>query len=115
MFHLDKEKIAFVTPQGLKNVGATYQSLMIKIFKPLIDRTIEVNIDDIVVNRETRAKHVQHLKEAFHLMRAYNMKFNPAKCVFSVNVEKFLGFMVIQRGIEVNLAHQNCPRNTYSK
>ena len=33
------------------------------------------------------------------------MKLNPAKCAFRVNVGKFLGFMVIQRGIEVNTNH----------
>ena len=31
------------------------------------------------------------------------MKLNPRKCVFGVIVGKFLGFMVSQRGIEVNL------------
>ncbi|XP_075650258.1 uncharacterized protein LOC142620843 [Castanea sativa] len=31
------------------------------------------------------------------------MKLNPSKCVFGVIVGKFLGFMVFQRGIEVNL------------
>ena len=30
------------------------------------------------------------------------MKLNPNKCVLGVTVEKFLGFMVSQRGIEVN-------------
>ena len=30
------------------------------------------------------------------------MKLNPNKCVFGVTVGKFLGFMVSQRGIEVN-------------
>ena len=67
---------------------------MTKIFKPLIDRTVEVYIDDIVVKSKTWAKHVQHLKETFRLMRAYNMKLNPAKYAFGVNVGKFLGFMV---------------------
>ena len=31
------------------------------------------------------------------------MKLNPSKCAFGVTVGKFLGFMVSQRGIEVNL------------
>ena len=31
------------------------------------------------------------------------MKLNPSKCVFWVTAGKFLGFMVSQRGIEVNL------------
>ena len=65
---------------------------------------MEVYIDDIVIKSETRAEHTQHLEEAFHLMRAYNMKFNPAKCAFGVNARKFLRFMVTQRGIEVNSA-----------
>ena len=30
------------------------------------------------------------------------MKLNPLKCAFGVNSGKFLGFMVTQRGIEVN-------------
>ena len=30
------------------------------------------------------------------------MKMNPSKCVFGVTAGKFLGFMVSQRGIEVN-------------
>ena len=36
-------------------------------------------------------------------MRVYNMKLNPAKCAFGVSASKFLGFMVTQREIEVNL------------
>ena len=77
---------------------------MTKILKPLISRIVEVYIDDIVVKSETWAEHVQHLEKAFRLMQAYNMKLNPAKCVFDINVGKFLGFMVTQRGIEVNPA-----------
>ena len=30
------------------------------------------------------------------------MKLNPSKCVFGVSADKFLGYMVSQRGIEVS-------------
>ena len=30
------------------------------------------------------------------------MKLNPNKCMFGVTIGKFLGFMVSQRGMEVN-------------
>ncbi|RVW69617.1 Retrovirus-related Pol polyprotein from transposon 17.6 [Vitis vinifera] len=112
MFQLDEENTSFVTPHwiycykvmpfGLKNAGATYQRLMKKIFKPLIDQTVDVYIDDIVVKRKTRSEHARHLEETFGLMKAYKMKLNPAKCAFGVSAGKFLGFMVTQRGIEVN-------------
>lgn len=66
-YPLDAEKTTFITPHGLyyykvmpfelKNVRATYQRLMTKVFKPLIGRTVEVYIDDIVVKSRTRGKH----------------------------------------------------------
>lgn len=87
---------------GLKNASATYQRLITKIFKPLIDRTMEVYIDDIVVTNKTYSEHAQHLEETFHLMMVYNMKLNPTKCAFGVSAGKFLGFMVTQREIKVN-------------
>ena len=108
----DEEKIVFITPHGLynyrvmpfelKNAGATYQRLRTKIFKSLIGCIVEVYIDDFVVKSRTRSEHAQHLDKIFHLMRGYNMKLNPTKCAFGVNVDKFLGFIVTQRGIEVN-------------
>ena len=42
------------------------------------------------------------LQETFNTLRSYNLKLNPSKCVFGVTAGKFLGFMVSQRGIEVN-------------
>ena len=111
-FQPDEEKTAFVTPPrlyyykvmlfGLKNAGATYQRLITKIFKPLIGQTVEVYIDDIVVKSKTKNEHTQHLEKTVRLMKAYNMKLNPAKCAFGVSTGKFLGFMVTQRGIEVS-------------
>lgn len=75
---------------------------MTKIFKSLIGHTIEVYIDDIVVKSKTRSEHTHHLEETFCLIKAYNMKLNPAKCAFGVSIGKFLGFIVTQRGIKVN-------------
>ena len=46
--------------------------------------------------------HLDDLQETFDTLWSYNMKLNPSKCVFEVTAEKFLGFMVSQRGIEVN-------------
>nr|CAN82803.1 hypothetical protein VITISV_024865 [Vitis vinifera] len=91
-----------VMPFGLKNTGTTYQRLMTKIFKPLVGRTVEVYVDDIVVKSKTQGEHALHLQEVFQLLRNYDMKLNPSKCAFGMSAGKFLGFMVSQRGIEVS-------------
>ena len=46
--------------------------------------------------------HLDDLRETFNTLRSYIMKLNPNKCAFGVTVGKFLGFIVSQRGIEVN-------------
>ena len=38
-----------VMPFSLKNVGATYQRLMDKVFSHLIGKSVEVYVDDMVV------------------------------------------------------------------
>ena len=114
MDSLDAEKTSFITPHGLycynvmpfglKNVGATYQRLVAKMFRPLVGSTMEVYIDDMLVKSKQRLDHVVHLQQTFDLLREYDMKLNPLKCVFGVSVGRFLGFMVTQRGIEANPA-----------
>ena len=106
----DAKKAAFITPHrlycynvmpfGLNNAGATYQRLVTKIFLPLIGKTMEVYIDDMLVKTRECSDHTKHLEETFYLLRTNNMKLNSLKCVFRVNPGKFLGFMVTQRGIE---------------
>ena len=66
-------------PFGLKNVRATYQGLVTKMFRPLLGKTIEVYIDDKLVKSKECPDHAEHLQEAFELLRAYDMKLNPSK------------------------------------
>ena len=56
----------------------------------------------MLVKSKDEANHLDDLKETFSTLHKYNMKLNPAKCVFAVALGKFLGFMVSQRGIEAN-------------
>ena len=114
MYLPDTEKTVFITPHGLfcynvmpfglKNAGAIYQRLVTKIFRPLLGKTMEVYIDDMLVKSQERPDHATHLQEAFELLRAYDMKLNPSKCAFGVSAGWFIGFIMTQRGIEANPA-----------
>ena len=108
----DQEKTSFVTgqgtycyqvmPFGLKNTGATYQRLVNKMFQKQIGTSMEVYIDDMPVKSVKAGLHVNHLVEAFQVLKDYKMKLNPTKCAFGVSAGKFLGFIVNNRGIEAN-------------
>ena len=108
----DQEKASFITgqgtycyrvmPFGLKNVGATYQRLVNRMFPKQIGAAIEVYIDEMLVKSVKAELHITHLAEAFQVLKSYNMKLNLAKCAFGVSAEKFLSFIVNNRGIEAN-------------
>ena len=98
----DAEKTTFITPHGLfyynvmlfglKNAGATYQRLVTKMFRPLLGKTMEVYIDDILVKSKDCSDHAEHLQEAFELLRAYGMKLNSLKVRLQSQCGPILGF-----------------------
>ena len=112
MYPPDADKTSFITPHGLlcynvmpfelKNAGATYQRLITKMFRPLLGKTMEVYIDDMLIKSKERPDYAAHLQQVFDLLRTYGMKLNPVKCAFEVSAGRFLGFMMTQRGIEAN-------------
>nr|ABA93663.1 retrotransposon protein, putative, unclassified [Oryza sativa Japonica Group] len=87
---------------GLKNAGATYQRAMNLIFHDLLGIILEIYIDDIVVKSDGMEGHIADLRLAFERMRWYGLKMNPLKCAFGVSAGKFLGFMVHERGVEID-------------
>ena len=90
-------------PFDLKNDGAAYQRMMSHIFEPLMGKTMEAYIDDMLVKLNSREDHLTHLRQAFHLMRLHHLWLNPNKYAFGVGSGNFLGFLVSRRGIEMAL------------
>ncbi|CAL8174769.1 unnamed protein product [Prunus armeniaca] len=91
-----------VMPFGLRNARATYQRAMNCIFHDMIGHSLEVYIDDVVIKSPEKKDHVSNMRKAFLRMRQHKLKMNTKKCVFGVLAGNFLGFLVHQRGIEVD-------------
>nr|XP_009392748.1 PREDICTED: uncharacterized protein LOC103978625 [Musa acuminata subsp. malaccensis] len=87
---------------GLKNAGATYQRVVNKMFAAQIGRNVEVYVDDMIMKSRMATDHLTDLAETFSTLRSYSLRLNPAKCVFGVSSGRFLGFIVHERGIDVN-------------
>jgi hypothetical protein len=96
---------------GLKNAGATYQRAMNYIYHDLINKLVEIYIDDIVVKSTSiGGGHLGDLPQVFERTRRFGLKMNPKKCAFGVSAGQFLGFLVHERGIEIGLKSQEAVR-----
>ena len=91
-----------VMPFDLKNAGATYQWLVIQVFKHQLGRNMEAYIDDMIVKSKQPHDHLGDLGESFDRLGFFEMRINLAKCVFEVSLGKFLGYLVSRHGIEAN-------------
>ncbi|XP_057954124.1 uncharacterized protein LOC131148417 [Malania oleifera] len=108
----DKDKTTFITlwetfcykvmPFGLKNAGATYQRAMVTLFHDLMHKEIEVYVDDMIVKSRDEYSHVMNLRKLFKRLRKCQLKLNPEKCTVGASSGKLLGFIVSEKGIEVD-------------
>ena len=58
-----------VMPLGLKNAPATFMDLMNRVFRPLLDRSVVVFIDDILVYSKDREDNDMHLHVVLETLR----------------------------------------------
>ena len=63
---------------------------------------LEVYIDDIVIKSAGLGNHLADLRLALERMRRYGLKMNPLKCAFGVLAGKFLGFIIYEKGMEID-------------
>ncbi|WJZ90916.1 hypothetical protein VitviT2T_010031 [Vitis vinifera] len=91
-----------VMPFGLKNAGATYQRAATTLFHDMMHRDVEVYVDDMIVKSRGRSDHLAALERFFERIRQFRLRLNSKKCTFGVTSGKLLGYMVSERGIEVD-------------
>ena len=117
----DTSKTAFICPGfvglfewvvmifGLKNAGATYLRAINLIFHDLLGVILKVYIDDIVIKLAGLDNHLADLRLTLEGMHRYGLKMNPHKFAFGVSTGKFLGFIIHEKGIEVDPKRIDAP------
>ncbi|GJT83253.1 reverse transcriptase domain-containing protein [Tanacetum coccineum] len=102
-FHASKGVYCYMKmPFGLKNVGATYQRILDKVFESQIGRNIEAYVDNMVIKSMVEEDMLADIQETFERLRRINMKLNPRKCSFEMEEGQFLGHIVSKQGIKAN-------------
>ena len=110
----DQEKTTFTCPFGtyayrrmpfgLCNALATFQRCMLSIFSDMVERIMEVYMDDITVYGGDFEECLTNLKAVLRRCIEKNLVLNWEKCHFMVNQGIVLGHVISSRGIEVDKA-----------
>ena len=68
----------------------------------MLHKEIEVYMDDTIVKSKERDNHYTALQKFFPRIMDFRLRLNPQKCTFGVTARNMLGFVISQRGIEVD-------------
>jgi transposase InsO family protein len=108
----DIEKTAFrtrygsfeylVLPMGLCNAPGTFMQLMNDTFRDLLDRSVLVFLDDILVFSRTKEEHIAHVREVLTRLRAQKLYAKRSKCELFRDEVEFLGHRIGANGLSVS-------------
>ncbi|KAJ9552277.1 hypothetical protein OSB04_016322 [Centaurea solstitialis] len=93
-----------VMPCGLTNAPAAFMDLMNRVCRPLLDSSVIVFIDDILIYSKTKEDHVEHLREVLEILRKEKLYAKFSKYDFWLQEVQFLGHLVNREGIKVDPA-----------
>ncbi|RVW21278.1 Retrovirus-related Pol polyprotein from transposon 17.6 [Vitis vinifera] len=110
----DQEKTTFTCPFGtyayrrmpfgLCNAPATFQRCMLSIFSDMVERIMEVFMDDITIYGGTFEECLVNLEAVLKRCIEKDLVLNWEKCHFMVHQGIVLGHIISEKGIEVDKA-----------
>lgn len=91
-----------VMPFGLMNAPSVFQRFMNEIFHDLLDITVIVYLDDILIFADTDEQLLKATKEVLRRCQKNELYCKPEKCEFNVSKTEFLGFVVSEDGVAMD-------------
>nr|GFA95363.1 reverse transcriptase domain-containing protein [Tanacetum cinerariifolium] len=89
-------------PFGLCNAPGTFQRCMMAIFHDMIEKTIDVLMDDFLVFGDSFSSCLSHLDTMLQRCEDTNLVLNWKKCHFMVKERIVLGHKISKNGLEVD-------------
>ncbi|GJS21087.1 putative reverse transcriptase domain-containing protein [Tanacetum coccineum] len=91
-----------VMPFGLTNAPAIFMDLINRVCRPMLDKSIIVIIDDILVYSKSKEEHEVHLREVLETLRKERLYAKFSKCEFWLQEVQFLGHVINSKGLKVD-------------
>ncbi|KAI3754880.1 hypothetical protein L1987_54672 [Smallanthus sonchifolius] len=89
---------------GLTNAPAAFMDLMNRVCRPMLDRSVIVFIDDILIYSKNEGDHACHLKEVLEARKKEKLYAKFSKCAFWLREVQFLCHVINPNGIMVDPA-----------
>ena len=100
-----------VMPFGLTNAPAVFMDLMNRVCRPYLDQFVIVFIDDILIYSRSKKEHGDHLRQVLGILRKEKLYAKFSKCEFWIRRVEFLGHVVSEEGIHVDLSKIKAVEN----
>ncbi|SGY12272.1 BQ5605_C011g06450 [Microbotryum silenes-dioicae] len=91
-----------VMPFGLTNAPAAFQHLMNSIFRDLLDVSVLIYLDDILIFSGNKSQHTWHVQEVLQRLINNKLYCNPKKCEFNRASTEYLGFIISPSGVSMS-------------
>src|SRR5271169_395086 len=91
-------------PFGLTNAPAAFQRFMNNIFSDLLDVTVTIYLDDILIYSNNPSDHKKHVREVLHCLHKNGLYARLDKCCFSTDSIEYLGFILSKEGLQMDPA-----------
>ena len=87
---------------GMTNSPATFQAMMNKILRDMINEgKVAAFVDDVLVGTEMEEEYDKIVEEVLRRLEENNLYVKPEKCVWKVKKIGFLGVVIGPSGIEI--------------
>ncbi len=91
-----------VMPFGLTDTAAAFQCFVNDIFADMLDISVVVYLDDILIYSDNPAKHREHVCEVLCRLRANGLYCKGSKCKFHRDSVEYLGFILSPEGLHMS-------------
>ncbi|KAF8701563.1 hypothetical protein RHS03_06511, partial [Rhizoctonia solani] len=91
-----------VMPFGLTNAPAAFQHFMNDLFRDLINVTVVIYLDNILIFSEDPAKHPAHIREVLSCLMKNQLFCKLSKCHFHVTTVDYLGIVISPAGFSMD-------------
>ena len=92
-----------MVPFGLTNAPTTFMCLMNSVFSMYLDKSVLVFLDDILIYSKNEEEHEEDLRIALQLLREHKLYAKLRKCDFYKDIIHYLGHIISEEGIPVDL------------